>query len=49
MSKAIVSPVLSGVKSLDITAMSLPPHFSAGSVMAMPDGPECHRGNVTSQ
>ena len=34
MSKTLYSLALSSVISLDITAMSLPPHFSAGSGMA---------------
>ena len=34
MSKTLYSLVLSSVLSLDITAMPLPPHFSAGSGMA---------------
>lgn len=49
MSKTLYSLALSSVISLDITAMSLPPHFSAGSGMAKLGGTGCHRGKVTSQ
>lgn len=34
MSKTLYSLALSSVISLDIAAMSIPPHFSAGSGMA---------------
>ena len=49
MSKTLYSLALSSVISLDIAAMSLPPHFSAGSGMAKLGGTGCHRGKVTSQ
>ena len=49
MSKTLYSLALSSVLSLDITAMPLPPHFSAGSGMAKLGGTGCHRGKVTSQ
>lgn len=49
MSKTLYSLALSSVISLDIAAMSLPPHFSAGSGMAKLGGTWCHRGKVTSQ
>lgn len=48
MSKTLYSLALSSVISLDIAAMSLPPHFSAGSGMAKLSGTGCHRGKVTS-
>ena len=48
MSKTLYSLALSSVISLDIAAMSLPPHFSAGSGMAKLGGTGCHRGKVTS-
>ena len=43
MSKTLYSLALSSVISLDIAAMSLPPHFSAGSGMAKLGGTGCHR------
>ena len=49
MSKTLYSLALLSVLSLDITAMPLPPHFSAGSGMAKLGGMGCHRGKVTSQ
>lgn len=48
MSKTLYSLALSSVISLDIAAMSIPPHFSAGSGMAKLGGTGCHRGKVTS-
>lgn len=49
MSKTLYSLALSSVISLDIAAMSIPPHFSAGSGMAKLGGTGRHRGKVTSQ
>ena len=48
MSKKIFSLAMSSVISQDITALSLPPHFSAGSGMVKLSGTGCHRGKVTS-